>query len=229
MEKSFPTIVGGRSAAYEGLKMYPRGIEVLQKKAKVDEKFRRFVLKDPLLAAASIELTLQENEKKILASTPKSVLRNMIQNTFVPKQQIRTFLTQKAPVMLTLLLASTVILPAGAGSEGVTADDMVQYEFEEATDKMAVLQSALQQYKLEHGRYPSTEQWLAETNPLASYVGTNNLFDPWKRKFHYQAVRNQAGEVVNYFLESLGLDPEDSGDNIPCPIESEMHRFPETH
>jgi hypothetical protein len=32
MEKHFRTIVGGRSAAYEGLKKYPGGIEILLEK-----------------------------------------------------------------------------------------------------------------------------------------------------------------------------------------------------
>ena len=58
------------------------------------------------------------------------------------------------------------------------------------------------------------------------YVGTNYLYDPWKRKFHYEGVAAESGEIVNYFLESLGLDPDDPEDNIPCPIEPEIHRFP---
>lgn len=160
MEKHF------RSSAYEGLTKYPRGIEILLKKAKVDGDFQKLLLRNPLAAAASIELSLQENERKILANTPKAVLNSMIQNTFVPKQQVRTFLTRKAPAMAALLLATTVVLTAGGGGpvpEGVTADDMVQYETEEATDKVAVLQSGLEQYKLEYGEYLSTEQWLAAT------------------------------------------------------------------
>lgn len=229
MEKHFRTIVGGRSAAYEGLKKYPRGIEILLKKANVDTKFQELFLQDPLAAADSIELTLQENERKILVNTPKSVLKSMIQNTFVPKQQIKTFLTQKAPAMLALVIASTAILSAGDldATKGITADEIIEYEMEEATDKMAVLQSALEQYKFDNGEYLSTEQWLAVTNPLESYVETTYLFDPWKRKFHYGAVKSNAGEIGNYYLESLGLDPEDPEDNIPCPIESEMHRFPD--
>ena len=206
MKKHFRMIVGGRSSAYEGLTKYPRGIEILLKKAKVDGGFQKLLLRNPLAAAASIELSLQENERKILANTPKAVLNSKIQNTFVPKQQVRTFLTRKAPAMAALLLATTVVLTAGGGEpvpEGVTADDMVQYETEEATDKVAVLQSGLEQYKLEYGEYLSTEQWLAAT---------------W--------VAAESGEIVNYFLESLGLDPDDPEDNIPCPIEPEIHRFP---
>ncbi|UCF97728.1 MAG: type II secretion system protein GspG [Spirochaetaceae bacterium] len=226
MDKHLRTIVGGRSTAYEGRKDFPRGIEILLKKAKVDPAFQDLLLQDPVAAAESIELTLQENEKRILVNTPEAVLKSTIKKTFVPKQHIRTFLNQKAPAMLALVLATTVILSASGGSEGITADDMIAYEMEEATDKMAVLQSALEQYKTDHGQYPSNEQWLEATNPLERYVGTNYLFDPWKRKFHYEGVQGKSGKVTNYYLESLGLDPDDPEDNIPCPIVTDAHRFP---
>jgi hypothetical protein len=231
MSKQFHTSESDSSAAYEELKKYPRGIEILLKKAKVDPVFRALVLQDPRTAADSIELNLKENERMILDNTPKSVLKSMIQNTFVPKQHLKTFLTQKAPAMLALLLSSTVILNAGdanaSGTMGVDAEEIIQYEMERATDNMAIIQSALEQYKTDRGEYPSTEQWLAETNPLESYVGTSGLFDPWKRKFHYEGVKDDSGKTVNYYLESLGLDPEFSEDNIPCPIEPELHRFPD--
>lgn len=133
------------------------------------------------------------------------------------------FLTQKAPVLLALLMASAVVLNT-ASSEGETADEMVEYGVEEATDKMAVLQSVLEKYKSDQGEYPSTKQWLEDTNPLKKYIETNYLFDPWKRKFNYNGIADQSGKITDYFLESLGLDPDDLGDNIPCP--DFTHRFP---
>jgi hypothetical protein len=128
--------------------------------------------------------------------------------------------------MLALVLATTVILSASGGSDGITADDMIAYEMEEATDKLAVLQIALEQYRADHGQYLSNEQWLGATNPLERYVGTNYLFDPWKRKFHYEGVKEKSGKVTNYYLESLGLNSDNPEDNIPCPIESDNHQFP---
>ncbi len=79
----------------------------------------------------------------------------MIQNTFVPKQQIKAFLTQKAPAMLALVLASTVILTGSGVQKGITADEIIEYEIEDATEKMAIIQNALEQYRNEHGGYPS--------------------------------------------------------------------------
>ena len=78
MNRHFRTIVGGRSTAYQGLKNFPRGIEILLKKAKVDRQFRKMLLQDPINAARSIELNLQDNETRILANIPKSVLNTMI-------------------------------------------------------------------------------------------------------------------------------------------------------
>ncbi len=117
MDKYFRTIVGGRSTAYQGLKNFPRGIEILLKKVKVDHQFQE---------------------------------------------------------------------------------------------------------------YTSTEQWLATTNPLERYIKTAYLFDPWKRKFHYEGVKDDAGTVTGYRLESLGSDTEDPQDNISCPIEPDIHRFFDT-
>ena len=62
------TIVGGRSGDDPSFGRFPRGIEILLKKAKVNLSFRSFFLSDPFSAAASIELDLKDNEKKILSS-----------------------------------------------------------------------------------------------------------------------------------------------------------------
>lgn len=166
--------------------------------------------------------------KQIAAQQHSVYTKTMIQNTFVPKQQIKAFLTQKAPAMLALVLASTVILTGSGVQKGITADEIIEYEIEDATEKMAIIQNALEQYRNEHGGYPSTEQWLAATNPLERYIETTYLFDPWKRKFHYEGVKDDAGTVTGYRLESLGSDTEDPQDNISCPIEPDIHRFFDT-
>ena len=224
MSNHFKTIVGDRPTWYEGLKRFPRGIEILMKKAKVDGHFQELVLQDTYAAARSIDLDLNENERRILACTSKSVLQTMIQNTYVPKQQIKTFLTKRAPAMLALVLASTIAL-TGGGTKGITAEEMIEYEIENSTEKMAIIQNALAHYRDDHGGYPSTAQWLEATNPLAGYMETTVLFDPWKRKFHYQGVKDAVGTVIGYRLESLGSDTEDPKDNIPCPFEPDSHSF----
>ena len=62
------------------------------------------------------------------------------------------------------------------------------------------------------------------------------LFEKWKERWKNKRVikkllkwesdrKKEMGEIVNYKLESLGLDKESSDDNIPCPIATDEHRF----
>jgi general secretion pathway protein G len=227
MERGRKTIVGGRSAAHRETGEIPRGIEVLLKKAKVDAPFRERCLRDPLAAAAEIELQLTESERKILATTPKTLLRPMIDNTFVPRHHVPTFLRKSSAAMLALVLGTVVIIPTYAG--GVREIDMSQNvaPVDLAQARMASIQAALEQYRLDRGAYPTTEEWLAAANPLEEYVPLSVIQDPWMRRFHYVAVKNESEEVVNYRLQCLGRDPDDPGDNIPCPTDPDLHSFQE--
>ena len=89
------TIVGGRSRSNRLVGDFPRGIEILLKKASVDPVFRQFLLQDPLTAAQSIELDLKPVEISILNNTPISILQRMIASIRVPKQHVNTFRTGK--------------------------------------------------------------------------------------------------------------------------------------
>ena len=167
MNNSFRTIVGGRSSEQHDRNNFPRGIEILLKKAKVDMRFKILLLKNPLKAAKSIDLNLKENEKKIIENTPKSILEIMIQNTFVPKHHVKTFLTAKTAAMLALILTSTTLTPLYGGSKGVEADEIVHEDYiQVAEERMGVVQDALEQLKRDQGAYPSTEEWLSALNPL---------------------------------------------------------------
>ena len=77
---------------------------------------------------------------------------------------------------------------------------------------------------MEHGTYPGTRTWYEIPGPLADYSSISEIYDPWKRRFHYNAVKEK-GKIVNYKLESLGLDSETFNDNIPCPIDTYKHQF----
>jgi len=89
-------------------------------------------------------------------------------------------------------------------------------------------QTNLRATAFSYGDYPTTQEWLEATNPLAGYIETPYLYDPWKRKFHYEGVKDGAGTVTEYRLESLGSDTEGPEDNISCPIEPDAHRFFDT-
>ena len=224
MERNSRTIVGGRTVEYPQMGATPRGIEVLLKKAKVDAVFRERFLGDPVASALEIDLELTPSEKGVLSNTSRAILKSMIDNTFVPRHHVSTFLQRSSVAMLALLLGSVVIIPthASAGIEERTTCENFR-EVDLAQARMASIQAALEQYRLDHGSYPSTEAWVSAGNPLEGYVALANLWDPWMRKFHYQTVENEAGEVVSYRLESLGPDPDDPADNIPCPSEPQRH------
>ena len=223
MGTSFRTIVGGRSDGYDASRDFPRGIEVLLKKARVDPSFRELLLDDPIAAADSIELVLSDSERSILVNTTRAVLKVMIGNTFVPRHHRNSFLTQKAPALLILVMASAAALPVW-GAAGISPDD--PRFMTRAAEGMELIQSALEAYKIENGKYPATDHWLRSEHPLQKYVEPSRLIDPWGRKFHYEGVTDGSGEVVNYRLESLGPRTEDPRDNIPCPKGGDLHRFP---
>ncbi len=225
MSRHSRRFVGGRAGSPSGQGRYPHGIEILLKKAKVDPQFRDKLLRDPVSAAHSIDLVLTDSEEIILANASRSTLSTMIQKAFVPRHQVSSFLTQKAPALVLLVLASTVALEA-SGTKGITVEDAPPAAtVKQASEKMAIVQSALEAFKKDNGQYPSSNQWSSTVNPLDGYVSTPHLFDPWGRKLHYEGIVDESGQVGNYNLESLGWFEADLSDNIPCPVDPERHSF----
>jgi hypothetical protein len=82
---------------------FPRGIEVLLKKAAIDPQFREVLLNDPEAAAKSIELELTPIEQAMLQNMPTEQLAVIINQTDVPQQQRRAFLGTAAAAMLAVL------------------------------------------------------------------------------------------------------------------------------
>lgn len=87
---------------------------------------------------------------------------------------------------------------------------------------MRAVQEAFEQYRKDHGTYPSIAEWYK--NELNKYVTPPNFNDPWNLRFHYQPV-TEKGKIISYKLESFGENIHSSIDNIPCPIDTEKHRF----
>jgi hypothetical protein len=225
MRKDLKTIVGGRSAAYQSPDGYPRGIEILLKKAKVDLEFRRLFLQDPLAAARAIELDVSDSEKKILLNTPGDIIGKMVENTFVPKHHVSTFLSATTAAMLSLVLASVAVMPAYG--TGITTEPLQEEPSSMellAEQRMKSVQEALEQYRTDHGSYPSTIEWVTG-NPLEEYINSSHLYDPWYRKFHYNGGRDESGGIINYRLESLGESTESQSDNIYSPNDRAVHKF----
>ncbi len=97
----FTTIVGGRPPG-SGTEVgrIPRGIEVLIKKASVDEEFRAILLAQRTDAAGEIGLELADAEKAMLESIPAAQLEAIISRTKVKPQNRRVFLGKVAAAML---------------------------------------------------------------------------------------------------------------------------------
>ena len=225
MRDAFKTIVGGRSADNRPTGNSLHGIEILLKKASVDEDFAKVLLDSPEEAARLISLDLQASERRILVNTPPSTLQTMIRNTTVKRHQLSAFKTLSASLMLAAILAM--------GSTGCQCESESQqtlgttaYDAPASVQaKMASLQQALEAYKADHNlSYPDTAEWNNPDSPLKQYVNTNELYDPWNNAFRYESVE-QDGRVINYRLKSCGPDGLDSGDDVQCPIDPDQHSW----
>jgi Type II secretion system (T2SS), protein G len=224
MRDAFRTIVGGRSDDSTPASASRHGIEILLKKASVDESFASLLLESPERAAHLISLRLQDSELGVLVNTPKSTLQAMIYNTTVKRHQLAAFKTLSASLMLAAILAlgTTACDCDDSGPTlGITAYDVPA----SVETKMASLQQALEAYKADHNlSYPTTAEWNGSHHPLRQYVNTNELYDPWNNVFRYESIE-QDGRVVNYRLESCGPDGMDSDDDVQCPMDPEQHSW----
>ena len=104
MEAVRTTIVGGRPPG-SGRRdaAVPRGIEVLVKKAAVDEAFRGKLLEQRGAAAAEIGLDLDPAESAMLGVIAEEQLAGIIRQTVVPAEQRRVFMGTVAAAMLAVL------------------------------------------------------------------------------------------------------------------------------
>ena len=210
-----------------GLHDHPRGIEILLKKAQADSDFRKRFLVNPVSAAGSIELDLSDAERSVLSHTPRSTLETMIENTSIPERFVPIFRRASVATSLVALTACSVIMPlAAVASAGMEESP---YDYAEpayvAEEQMTVIQEGLAWYHSDHGTYPTTDEWAEQDNPLDGYIERIMIFDPWHNRFHYEGIVVDS-VVVGYRLESLGENPDSPDDNIPCPIDPELHSFP---
>lgn len=99
-----------------------------------------------------------------------------------------------------------------------------------AVTEIRALQTALRFYKLDNGRYPTTEQGIealikeptTSPEPLnyrkSGYLETENLpLDPWGHEYIY---RSPGSDDRDYEIISLGADGEEGGEDFDKDIES---------
>ncbi len=88
--------------------MFPRGIEILLKKASIDGEFRALLLTDPEAAAVALELPLEPMELALLRSMPDEQLAKIIEQTEIPVPERRVFLGRVAGAMFAFLAGSSM-------------------------------------------------------------------------------------------------------------------------
>ncbi|MEW6348451.1 MAG: Os1348 family NHLP clan protein [Thermodesulfobacteriota bacterium] len=118
-----PTIVGGRPGEESrGSGGIPVGIQVLVKKAAVDEDFRAALLETRAQAASRIGLELTPAEVATLGSVPREQLEKIIEHTKVPNEQRRVFLGQLGAAMAALLVSPVKALAEYRSPEPITGE-----------------------------------------------------------------------------------------------------------
>jgi len=115
------TIVGGRPPGGGRSNFaFPRGIEVLVKKAAVDPEFRELLFEQRGEAATGIGLELDPAERSMLNAIPREQLSQIVSQTVVPLEQRRVFLGRIAAAMLAVLGAT--VSGCKAKSRGIESD-----------------------------------------------------------------------------------------------------------
>lgn len=97
---------------------FPRGLEVLLKKAAIDGDFRLLLIERRDAAAEAIGLSLTPAELAMLRAMPRAQLEAIIARTEVPDASRRAFLGQAAAAMLAALGAVAGEVSAGTGLDG---------------------------------------------------------------------------------------------------------------
>jgi hypothetical protein len=106
------TIVGGRPpGSGKEVAVIPRGIEILLKKAAIDESFKKKLLSERSNAAGAIGLALQPVESAMLKAIPEGALERMIGATKVQPTIKQAFMGYTAAVMLAALTAASQGIP----------------------------------------------------------------------------------------------------------------------
>ncbi len=126
------------------------------------------------------------------------------------------------------IMAVVIIMGLLMGLVGVTVFDQVQKaRVMTAKAQIAQIESALEFYRMNSSRYPSTDEGLealltepssgARNYPKGGYLRKKNaLLDAWDEPFHYQnpGQRNSGG----FDVWSLGADAKTGGEDVNADI-----------
>ncbi|TVQ35892.1 MAG: hypothetical protein EA384_15355 [Spirochaetaceae bacterium] len=221
---SFRTIVGARTSGGAASAGFPRGIELLLKKAKADPEFRGYFVVDPVGAAARLGMQLGETESRILRSMPVTTLETAVDHVRLAQEHLPILRAASTVAAMAVALTFIVATPT-LSVTGVEAPERV---FEEAAiesrERLAAVQEALESYHRTHGEYPSTLEWITAEHPLEGWLPHSYLFDAWDQPLRYEGQISD-GKISGYRLESMGEPPHEDAYRLLCPVNPERHAF----
>jgi general secretion pathway protein G len=149
------------------------------------------------------------------------MLGNLI--PFLPGSISRVSLLRQHGFTLLELLVVMVIIGLLAGYVGPKYFAQIgKSEIKATRAQIDALEKALDQYRLDAGRYPSTEQGLnalmkqpaGETRWKGPYLRKDVPLDPWGTAYQYR----QPGEHGEFDLFSFGKDGKSGGDGEAADI-----------
>ncbi len=130
--------------------------------------------------------------------------------------------------MLEILIVVTIIGALMAIVANRFLDRQVDAKISLAHTQMHQLEQALELYRLDNGRYPTTEQGLralvrepsAEPTPRryppGAYLSAKLIRDPWEQKFQYALPG--AHNAHAFDLYSFGPDGQEGGESLDADI-----------
>ncbi len=142
-------------------------------------------------------------------------------SSFAPGRRNRRLgftLIELLVVILILAILAALIVPRVVGKTG-------DAKIAAAKSDLATISSALQNFRLDNDRYPTTEEGLAAlstqpasgaTNWKGPYLTKPVTVDPWQNPYQYQYPGSSGND--SYLLESYGSDGAPGGEGDAADI-----------
>ncbi len=130
--------------------------------------------------------------------------------------------------MLEILIVVTIIGALMAIVANRFLDRQVDAKVSLAGTQMLQLEQALELYRMDNGRYPTSDQGLEalvrepstgptpKRYPPGAYVSANLLLDPWQETFHYRLPGDHNQHAFDLF--SFGPDGQEGGESLNADI-----------
>lgn len=145
-----------------------------------------------------------------------------------PNEENRAVREQSGFTMLEILIVVTIIGALMAIVANRFLDRQVDAKISLASTQMRQLEQALELYRLDNGRYPTTEQGLGalvrepstgptpRRYPPGAYVSAKLIRDPWEEDFQYEIPGEHNAHAFDLF--SYGPDGKQGGDAVNADI-----------